>query len=77
MCGSNFYESDVTTNKIIKPIIDHDLKNFANSRPSASNLNIFSRSLEQFFITVGQNNFGNKIVPCFDEKTPAFVKMFT
>ena len=61
MCGSNFYESDVTTNKIIKPIIDHDLKNFANSRPSASNLNIFSRSLEQFFITVGQNNFGNKI----------------
>ena len=29
-----------------------------NSRPSASS---FSRSLEQFFLTVGQNNFGNKI----------------
>ena len=38
-----------------------DLKNFANSRPSASNFKRFSRSLEQFFFTVGQNNFGNKI----------------
>ena len=38
-----------------------DLKNFANSRPSASNFESFSRSLEQFFLTVGQNNFGNKI----------------
>ena len=38
-----------------------DLKNFANSRPSASNFKFFSRSLEQFFLTVGQNNFGNKI----------------
>ena len=38
-----------------------DLKNFANSRPSASNFKSFSRSLEQFFLTVGQNNFGNKI----------------
>ena len=28
-----------------------DLKNFKS----------FSRSLEQFFLTVGQNNFGNKI----------------
>ena len=36
-------------------------KNFANSRPSASNFKNFSRSLEQFFLTVGQNNFGNKI----------------
>ena len=36
-----------------------DLNFFENSRPSASN---FSRSLEQFFLTVGgQNNFGNKI----------------
>ena len=33
----------------------------ANSRPSASNFKSFSRSLEQFFLTVGQNNFGNKI----------------
>ena len=38
-----------------------DLKNFANSRPSASNFKSFSQSLEQFFLTVGQNNFGNKI----------------
>ena len=38
-----------------------DLKNFANSQPSASNFKSFSRSLEQFFLTVGQNNFGNKI----------------
>ena len=35
-----------------------DLKNFANSWPLASN---FSRSVEQFHLTVGQNNFGNKI----------------
>ena len=40
-----------------------DLKNFANSRPSASS---FSRSLEQFFLTVGQNNFGNKIPLSFE-----------
>ena len=38
-----------------------DLKKFANSWPSASNFKSFSRSLEQFFLTVGQNNFGNKI----------------
>jgi hypothetical protein len=38
-----------------------DLKIFANSRPSASNFKSFSRSLEQFFLTLGQNNFGNKI----------------
>ena len=38
-----------------------DLKNFATSCPSASNFKIFSLSLEQFFLTVGQNNFGNKI----------------
>ena len=35
--------------------------NFSNSRPSASNFKSFSRSLEQFLLTVGQNNFGNKI----------------
>ena len=28
---------------------------------SATNFKSFSRSLEQFFLTVGQNNFGNKI----------------
>ena len=38
-----------------------NLGNFANSWPSASNFKSFSRSLEQFFLTVGQNNFGNKI----------------
>ena len=38
-----------------------DLKNFANSRPSASNFKSFSRSLEQFFLIVGQDNVGNKI----------------
>ena len=38
-----------------------DLKNFASFQPSASNFTSFSWSLEQFFLTVGQNNFGNKI----------------
>ena len=38
-----------------------DLKNFANSWPSASNFKRFSRSLKHFFRTVGQNNFCNKI----------------
>ena len=37
------------------------LKIFANSRPSASNFKSFSQSLEHFFLTVGQKNFGNKI----------------
>ena len=44
-----------------------DLKIFENSRPSASNFLSFSRSVEQFFLTVGQNNFGSKI-PEFDFK---------
>ena len=39
-----------------------DLKNFANFWPSASNFKSFSRSVEQFFLTVGQNNFRNKIL---------------
>jgi len=38
-----------------------NLKNFANSWPSALKFKSFSRSLEQFFLTVGQNNFGKKI----------------
>ena len=38
-----------------------DLKNFAISQPSASNFKSFSWSVEQFFLAVGQNNFGNKI----------------
>ena len=36
-----------------------DLKFFTNSRPSTLNFKIYSRSLEQLFLTVGQNNFGN------------------
>ena len=40
----------------------NDLKMFTNSRPSASNFKKNSRLLEQFFLTVGQNNFGNKIL---------------
>ena len=38
-----------------------DFKILANSLPSASNFKGFSQSLEHFFLTVGQNNFGNKI----------------
>ena len=38
-----------------------DLKNFANSQTSASNFKSFSRSIEHFFLTVVQSNFGNKI----------------
>ena len=45
----------------IRDSCSSDLKNFANSWPSASNFKSFSRSLEQFFLTVGQNNFSNKI----------------
>ena len=33
----------------------------SNSQPSASNFKKFSPSLEEFFLTVGHNNFGNKI----------------
>ena len=40
-------------------------KIFANSWHSASNFKRFSRSLEQFFLTVGKNNFGNKIPMIF------------
>ena len=38
-----------------------DHKNFENSQPSVSNFKSFSRSLEHFFLTVGQNHFCNKI----------------
>ena len=36
-------------------------KLFANSRTSDLHFKSFSRSLEFFFLTVGQNNFGNRI----------------
>ena len=42
-----------------------DLKNFANSWPSASNFKNFSWSVEHFFLSVGQNNFVNKIHTIF------------
>ena len=35
---------------------------FAISRPSASNLKSFSRSLKQFLLTAGQDNFSNKLL---------------
>ena len=38
-----------------------DFKMFAKSQPSASNFKKNSRSLEQFFLTAVQTNFGNKI----------------
>ena len=38
-----------------------DIKFYANSQPSASNVKSFSWSLEHFFLIVGQNNFDNKI----------------
>ena len=38
-----------------------DFKKFANSQPAASNFKSFSQSPKQFFLTVGQNNFGNKL----------------
>ena len=41
---------------------------FENSRPSASNFKSFSRSLEQFFVTAGKNNFGIKIPWSSSEK---------
>ena len=40
---------------------------FANSQPSVSNFKSFSQSLEQFFLTVGQNNLVTKYHLCFRE----------
>ena len=48
--------------KLFWPFNVSDLKNLANSWPSVSNFKFFSRSLEQLFLIVGQNNFGNKIL---------------
>ena len=45
-----------------------DLKNVANSRPSASNFRKNSGSLEQVFLTVDKNNFCNNI-PFWGDKT--------
>ena len=107
---SNFNSNDFCYQNLFWPFnvwinCSNDHKNFANSRPSASNfksfsrslkpfwtdqncfghiegqgINLqlffkfsafslefqkFSRSLEQLFLTVGQNNFGNKIQTIF------------
>ena len=49
----------------------------ANSQPSASNFKSFSRSLEQFFLAVGQNNFGNKIpFPSPTKVFPASISLY-
>ena len=48
--------------------VSSDLKSFANSQPLDSIFKSFSRSLEQFFRTVGQNSFGNKISLLMMEK---------
>ena len=45
----------------IQNVYFSDLKDFANSRPPASDFKSFSLSLKQFFLTVGENNFDNKI----------------
>ena len=42
------------------------VSNLANSLPSASYFKGFSRSLKQFFLTVGQSNFDNKIPFLFE-----------
>ena len=52
--------------KLIRPLtawinFSSDHKKFANSWPSASKFKSFSRSVEHFFLTVGQNNFCSKI----------------
>ena len=46
---------------IVRANFFSDLKIFANSRMKAENFKSFFRSLRHFFLTVGQNNFGNKI----------------
>ena len=46
-----------------------DLKIFENSQSLASNFKRFSQTLEYFFLTIGQNNFGNKI--------PLFIFVFS
>ena len=52
-----------------------DLNNLVNSWPSASNFKSFSWSQEYFFLTVGQDNFGNKIP--FSLKLIFFLKRFS
>ena len=51
------------------PALREQVKKFAYSWPSASNFKTFYRTQEQFFLTVGQNNFDNKI-PLLEKKNP-------
>ena len=49
----------------------------SNSRPSASNYKSFSWSLEQIFLTVSQNNFGNKIPLALNALQSFYKKYFS
>ena len=59
--------------QVKKAFCSSDLKNFASTQPSASNFESFSESLEHFFLTVGQNNFGNKIPNHWKEDVKCFL----
>ena len=52
-----------------------DLKIFASYWPSASNFRTFSRSLEQLFLAVGQNNFGDKIPFAFISRSKENIEL--
>ena len=62
----------------VRMISFSDLKSFANSQPSFSNFKSISRSLETFFLTVGQNNFVNKIPKyhLFSSKLSSLILLF-
>ena len=51
-----FFRSDFLQNPYFS-----DLKSLEHSWPAVLNFKSFSQSLEQFFLTVGQNNSGSKI----------------
>jgi hypothetical protein len=72
--GQTFICIEVTSYKIHILVIS--FKNFANTRLSALNFKSFSRLPDFFFITVGQNNFGNKIpLLAFFHKFLSFLKL--
>ena len=54
-----------------------DLKIFANSRPSVSNFKSFSRSLEHFFLTVGQHSVTKNCsdLSLFEQIVPVISKL--
>ena len=57
----NYVTKNCSDLLLVEKKYSSDLKMFANFWPSALNFKSFSQLLEQFFLTVGQNNFGNKI----------------